>query len=395
MSHALLSPSSAHRWIYCTAAPKYEQQFPDTTSNFAKEGTLAHKLAELKLRKYAVEPMSRRTYSTRLNKLKKDPMWQNEMEDHTEAYLDYIKGIVLRYKTMPYVATEKKLDMGTYAPGSFGTADCIIAAADTLFVIDFKYGKGVPVNADHNPQMMLYALGAIREYQLIYGIQNICMAIVQPRINNISEFKMTVPELVNWGKNTVLPAAEEAVSSAGKFKPGEYCRFCRGKMQCKARNVFYASQKAVMDSHPDVSLDHTITLAELGKYLPMAKQLKSWADDLMEYALNRCLAGDKVPGWKAVEGRGTRIFTDMDAAFKVLMDNKYDEAVLYERVPLSLAKCEKFVGPKRFGQLVGSFITKNPGKPTLAPEGDKRQAISNQIKATDVFTNLEESAKNG
>lgn len=394
MSHALLSPSAAHRWLNCTAAPKYEQQFPDSTSEYAAEGTLAHSVAELRVTKYAVSPMSSRSYNIRLNKLKKDPLWQDEMLDHTETYLDYIKSIVLRYNTLPYVAVERKLDMGLFAPGSFGTADCIIAAGDTLFVIDFKYGKGVAVSADHNPQMMMYALGAIQEYRLIYGITKVCMAIVQPRINNISEFEMPVSELVSWGKEKVTPAATEAVS-AGKFKPGEHCRFCRGKMQCKARNAFYAAQHEVMAQHPAPTIKDTISLAELGGYLPIAKQLKSWADDLLEYALSRCLAGDVVPGWKAVEGRGSRAFTDMDAAFKVLMDNKYDEAVLYERVPLTLAKCEKLVGPKRFGELVGGFITKNAGKPALAPESDKRPAISNQIKAADVFTNLEESVTNG
>jgi len=384
-AHAFLSPSAAHRWLACTAAPKYEQQFPDGESTYTKEGTLAHKVAELKLRKYAIEPMSMRAYHTRLNKLKKDPLWKNEMDDHTETYLDYIKKIMLQYPTQPHVVAEKKLDLSKYAAECFGTADCLILSGDTIHVIDFKYGQGVPVDAKENPQMRLYALGALEAYQIIYNFKKVSMAIVQPRINNISEYEQSVESLVEWGKNTVANAAAAAFQG-GTFQPGEHCRFCKGKMQCKARNEYYAGMKKLVDENKDAT---QITMKRLSQYIPIANELKKWADDITAYALTCCLDGKEVPGYKAVEGKGHREFTDQDAAFKVLIANKYNEAILYERVPLSLAQAEKVVGPKLFGDLVGKYIFKAPGKPALALASDARPAISNIVKAKDIFTNLE------
>jgi hypothetical protein len=309
------------------------------------------------------------------------------MDDHTDTYLDYIKSVMLQYQTAPYVVAEKKLDISSVAPDCFGTADCLICAGKTIHIIDFKYGKGVPVSADHNTQMMLYALGALREYQLIYGFENVQMTIVQPRLNNTSEFTLSVQQLLDWGENFVKPAAQKAFGDNGEFKPGEHCRFCRGKYQCKARAEYYASYKQKADESKD---PRKITANDLGRYLKVAQQLKDWADDMASYALTCCLDGKEVPGWKAVRGRGNREFTDMDAAFNVLKANKYNEAILYERVPMTLAQAEKVVGPKKFNQLVGKFIVKKPGKPTLAPESDKREAVTNEPKAQDIFKNLEE-----
>lgn len=385
--HAFLSPSAAHRWLTCTAAPKYEQQFPDGTSSYAEEGTLAHKVAELKLRKYAIEPMSPRAYHTRLNKLKRDPLWQNEMDDHTDTYLDYIKKVMLQYPTQPHVVAEKRLDLNKYAAKCFGTADCLILAGDTIHVIDFKYGQGVPVDAKENPQMRLYALGALEAYQFIYSFTKVSMAIVQPRINNISEYEQSVDSLTKWGLEVVKPAASKALNGLGsKFQPGEHCRFCRGKLQCRARNEYYAGMKTIVRENKDAT---QISMEMLSRYIPLSEELKSWADDIKAYALTCCLDGMEVPGYKAVEGKGRREFTDQDEAFKVLIKNKYAEAILYERVPLTLAQAEKVVGPKRFGELVGSYIIKAPGKPALAPVTDKRPAITNKVKAKDVFKNLE------
>ena len=193
-AHALLSPSAAHRWLCCTAAPLLEQTFPDSGSEYAAEGTLAHAVAELKLRKYT-EPMSQRTFITRYNKLKKDPLWQPEMDGHTEAYLDFIKQIYLQQPVAPAVRIEERVELEAYAPSCFGTADCLILAGDELYVIDFKYGKGVPVSAEHNPQMMLYALGALEKYQLLYNFKTVHLAIVQPRLNNISTWEISSEEL--------------------------------------------------------------------------------------------------------------------------------------------------------------------------------------------------------
>lgn len=386
--HALLSASSAHRWLKCTAAPKLEQGFPDTTSEYAKEGTLAHAIAELKLRKYAIEPMGPATFTRRLNKLKKEPLYQPEMEGYTEAYLDFIKEKMLAEPVKPFVAAETRVDFGEYVPGGFGTADCLLLTKDVLHVIDFKYGKGVPVSAEDNPQMMLYALGALAKYRLLYSFKEVALHIVQPRLSNFSSFELYVDDLIKWGNDVVRPAAKEAAGDAGRFKPGEHCRFCRAKAQCKARSEYYAALKPERDAHPNAKL---LTVQELGKYLAYAKELSTWAEDLKGHALSCCLDGLEVPGWKAVEGRGTRSFTDQDAAFKILIEHGTDESLLWDRVPKTLAQAEKLIGKKEFELQVGAYIVKSPGKPTLVPETDKRPAISNVPKAADVFRETEQT----
>ena len=385
--HALLSASSAHRWLECTAAPLLEAEFPDTTSTYAKEGTLAHAIAELKVRKYAVEPMTKRAYTAALKKLQKDPLYQEEMDHHTDAYLDYIKAIILKQKETPKVVTEQTVEFDDYVPDGFGTADCLIMLPDELYVVDFKYGKGVPVDARDNPQMRLYALGAIKEYGWMYGFNRIHTCIVQPRIDNYSEDVISRKDLEDWGLKVVKPAADEAMSGKGHYKPGSWCRFCRAKQQCGARCQYYADmyEPSLVSRNPAL-----IDMHQLGIYLQKAKELKAWAEDLQEYALTCCLEGKDVPGWKAVEGRGSRAFTDPDAAFEALQKACIPKETLYNYVPLTLAQAEKVVGKKEFAAILGDMIQKNPGKPTLVPESDKRPAVSNVVKAADVFTNMEE-----
>lgn len=379
--HALLSASSAHRWLHCTGSPLLEKEFPDTTSVYAQEGTLAHELCELKLKKYTTV-MPKGTYTRAHNKIMKSELWQNEMEGTSEAYLEYVKGIMLACEIAPAVLIEKRVDFSRYVPEGFGTADCLILAGDTLHVIDYKHGKGVVVDADHNPQMMLYALGAMDELSLLYRFKSVHMVIVQPRVNNISEFTMTADELVEWGESVVKPKAEAAISGNGTFEAGDWCRFCRAKQQCKTR---YESNDSL---YPELSARHDprlITLEELGEYLKRGRDMAAWLEDMKEYALSESLAGADVPGWKAVEGRGSRAFTDTDAAVDTLIKNGIDESVLYERRVLTLAQMEKAVGKKAFGEIVGNLVVKNPGKPTLVEESDKRPRITNQPTAADVF----------
>lgn len=379
--HALLSASSAHRWLHCTGSPLLEKEFPDTTSVYAQEGTLAHELCELKLKKYTTV-MPKGTYTKAHNKIMKSELWQNEMESTSETYLEYVKGIMLACEIAPAVLIEKRVDFSRYVPEGFGTADCLILAGDTLHVIDYKHGKGVVVDADHNPQMMLYALGAMSELSLLYRFKFVHMTIVQPRVNNISEFTMTADELVEWGESVVKPRAEAAISGNGTFEAGDWCRFCRAKQQCKTR---YESNDSL---YPELSAQHDprlITLEELGEYLKRGKDMAAWLEDMREYALSESLAGADVPGWKAVEGRGSRVFTDTDEAVDTLVKNGIDESVLYERRVLTLAQMEKAVGKKAFGEIVGNLVVKNPGKPTLVEESDKRPKITNQPTAADVF----------
>lgn len=379
--HALLSASGAHRWLHCTGSPLLEKDFPDSTSVYAQEGTLAHYLCELKLMAYTGE-ITKRKLTSMKNKLMKSELWQPEMDSTSEAYLDYIKDITMSYTVKPVILIEKKVDFSQYVPEGFGTADCLILAGDTLHVVDYKHGKGVVVDADHNPQMMLYALGAMSELSLLYRFKFVHMTIVQPRVNNISEFTMTAEELIEWGEKVVKPKAEAAMSGNGEFEAGDWCRFCRAKQQCKTR---YESNDSL---YPELSAQHDprlITLEELGRYLKRGKDMAAWLEDMKEYALSESLAGADVPGWKAVEGRGSRAFTDTDEAVDTLIKNGIDESVLYERRVLTLAQMEKAVGKKAFGELVGDLVIKNPGKPTLVEESDKRPRITNQPTAADVF----------
>ncbi len=379
--HALLSASSAHRWLHCTGSPLLEKEFPDTTSVYAQEGTLAHELCELKLKKYTTV-MPKGTYTRAHNKIMKSELWQNEMESTSETYLEYVKEIMLACEIAPAVLIEKRVDFSRYVPEGFGTADCLILAGDTLHVIDYKHGKGVVVDADHNPQMMLYALGAMDELSLLYRFKSVHMVIVQPRVNNISEFTMSAEDLRSWGESVVKPKAEAAISGNGTFEAGDWCRFCRAKQQCKTR---YESNDSL---YPELSAQHDprlITLDDLGEYLRRGRDMAAWLEDMKEYALSESLAGADVPGWKAVEGRGSRAFTDTDEAIDILIKNGIDESVLYERRVLTLAQMEKAVGKKAFGEIVGNLVVKNPGKPTLVEESDKRPKITNQPTAADVF----------
>lgn len=371
--HALLSASSAHRWLVCTPSARLEEQLPEKRSEYADEGTLAHEIAELKLRKYYIEPMPKSTFTRRLNKLKKHELFQEEMLKHTDTYLEYLQSITLSFSSKPYVAVEKRVDYSAYAPEGFGTCDFIIIHREDLYVTDFKYGKGVPVSAENNPQMKLYALGAYLEYSLLYPIKQVHLAIVQPRLDSISEWSLSIDELLAWGEE-IKPIAQKAFNGEGEFVPGEHCKFCRAKAQCRARaNEFLALEDFGLKD-PQLLSD-----AEIGQILEKAMDLESWVKALKDYALGETLKGKEIPGWKAVEGRGQRNFVDIEKAFEHLKANGIDEAMLYERVPLTVSKLEKQLGKKQFKELLEEpgFIEKTPGKPTLVPISDKRPPIVN------------------
>ena len=380
-AHALLSASSAHRWLNCTSSAKLEEQFPDTSSEAAQEGTIAHELAELKVRHY-FHPVDfgRQKFTRRVNKLKKEELWQNEMDGYTEEYLDYIKVLANGLASKPGAVIEQKFYYDAWAPGGFGTADCILIHGDTIHIIDFKYGKGVPVSAEKNPQMMLYALGAYDTYKLLYPIQNIKMTIIQPRLDSVSEWGCTLEELLEFGKY-VKERAVLAIDGKGDFAPDvSTCRFCRAKAQCRARSDYNVNQAFDLGELPPL-----ITHAEAGERLARLADVAKYQKDLQEWALAECLAGNEVPGWKAVEGRGSRDWIDMDKAFEALQASGTPEALLWEKKPLTLAQIEKMLGKKEFDTCVGSMVVKNPGKPALVKESDKRDAITNKITAAEAF----------
>lgn len=383
-AHALLSASGAHRWLVCTPSAKLEEQFPDTASEAAEEGTLAHELAEMKVRNYFnTDDVSKRKLTYAIKKLKENKLWQDEMLTHTDSYLDYIRSISIKLPSRPAVEIEKRLDLGAYVPGGFGTADFIMFQGEDLYVVDFKYGKGVPVSAEENPQMMLYALGAYQAYCFLYPVRKIHLAIVQPRLDSISEWTCSLDDLLKFGVY-VTERAALAFDGEGDFSPGEeQCRFCRAKQQCRARADYNVQMAFSQDKG---KIPPLISSEEAGRYLLQREDLEKWLKDLKEWALAECLAGHEVPGWKAVEGRGSRDWTDMDAAFeKLTKSGMTEEVMLWEKKPLTPAQVEKLIGEKNFQDAVGEFVTKKPGKPALVKESDKREAITNKITAAEVF----------
>lgn len=388
--HAILSPSAAHRWLHCTPAPRVEAEFPETTSEYAEEGRLAHSVCELAAKKkFAV--MNNRTYNSRLKKLKADPKWDDEMLSTAATYVEHLTEHAMRFEHAPYVALEVQVDITDYAPEAFGTCDCIMIGGDELIITDYKHGKGVPVSAQDNPQMLLYALGALKLYRPIYGdmIRRVSTYIDQPRLGSYDGASMTVEELLAWGES-IKPKAAAAFMGTGEFAPGEWCRFCRAKAKCRAR----ANQNTALEDFKDcIPLGRSIPMQteydatgfkpsncltdeEIGALLVRAEGLVAWYNDLKEYALVAYLNGKTIPGWKAVEGRSTRAWTDQDAALEALMAGGVEEAIIYDRVPKTLAQLEKVIGKQRFGELVGGMITKSPGKPALAAESDKRPAYN-------------------
>ena len=366
-THALLSASSAGKWLNCPASARLEAELPDNSGEAAAEGTLAHALAELKLRKYFT-PMATRTYNTEMKKLKADPLYQEEMQRHTDTYVEYLKSVAMSCKESPFAAIEQHVDFNRYAPGGFGTADCILIGEDTMWVTDFKYGKGVPVKADHNPQMMLYALGAVEAFGFFYDIRRVVMTIVQPRLDSTSVFELGRDELLDWGASTVEPAAGLAASGGGTCVPGPWCEnyFCKARSRCRARAEMF------LEAAGPATPPEFLSSVEIGDLLTRCRGLPKWYGELEAYALEAELDGEDVPGWKAVEGRSVRQFTDQDAAFDALINAGYSDAMLYDRKPKTLAALEKDLGKPEFAELCGSYVIKPPGKPTLVPDEDKR-----------------------
>ena len=388
--HAILSPSAAHRWLHCTPAPRVEAEFPETTSEYAEEGRLAHSVCELAAKK-KFTVMNNRTYNSRLKKLKADPKWDDEMLSTAATYVEHLTEHAMRFEHAPYVALEVQVDITDYAPEAFGTCDCVMIGGGELIITDYKHGKGVPVSAQDNPQMLLYALGALKLYRPIYGdmIRRVSTYIDQPRLGSYDGASMTVEELLAWGES-IKPKAAAAFMGTGEFAPGEWCRFCRAKAKCRAR----ANQNTALEEFKDcIPLGRSIPMQaeydatgfkpsncltdeEIGALLVRAEGLVAWYNDLKEYALAACLNGKTIPGWKAVEGRSTRAWTDQDAALDALMAGGVEEAIIYDRVPKTLAQLEKVIGKQRFGELVGGMIIKSPSKPALAAESDKRPAYN-------------------
>jgi len=366
-THALLSASAAKRWLNCPPSVRLTENMPDTSSAYAAEGTLAHALGELKLRK-RFELMKKSVFDKMLKELKADEHYSAEMDGYTDAYLDYVSSIMHSFSTKPYIAIEKKLEYSHVAPDGFGTCDCLVMCSGELHVIDFKYGKGVAVSAEDNPQLKLYALGAVREYELLYDIHNITLHIVQPRTEDgNSSWSISRTELDSWGES-IRPVAQLAYEGKGEFKCGDHCRFCKAKANCRARSEHILAKSVFSELPPEL-----LSFEEIGKVLERAHLFANWLSDVENYALNAILSGETITGFRVVEGKSNRRIKDIDAAFEVLKNSGFDEAVLYERTPLGLTALEKLTGgKKKLTELIGGYIDKPQGKPTLVSADDKR-----------------------
>ena len=368
--HALLSASGAHRWLECTPSAQLELQFPQSTSEYAEEGTAAHELCELTAR-YWLGEINEAEYENQRDELAKGKYYNAEMQECANDYAKFVAEKTAAARETcedAFTALEVRVDFSKYVKDGFGTGDCIIVSDNVLEIIDFKYGKGVRVEAAGNPQMKLYALGAYLEYNTLFDIDSVRMTIFQPRLSGVqSSDEITVKELLEWAEKYVKPRAKLAYKGEGEFAPSEeVCKFCRAKAQCKARAD---KNLKLFDEAPDVLL---LTPEDAGKILEQAGDIQSWLADLESLVSSTLLAGQPVEGWKMVEGRSNRRFTDELKVVAAMKAAGYDESLLYERKLITLTQMEKDFGKKAVAETLGELIVKPQGKPTLAPAKDKR-----------------------
>lgn len=376
-AHAILSASGAHRWLECTPSAQLEATLAATTSIYAEEGTIAHELAEI-CALFKTGQITVQEYNDRFAEIKTSGYYSAEMQEYCDAYADFIvaKREALVEKAgdlLTDVLLEARIRFSDWVPDGFGTADCLILAEGYMEVIDFKYGKGKRVDAFQNPQMRLYTLGAYQTYGLIWDVENVTMTIYQPRIaNGITSDEIKLEELLDWAENYVKPRAALAIQGKGDFCPSEEtCRFCRAKATCKARAE---ENLKLFDDAPDRYL---LTVEEAGAILEKAGDIEAWLSDLRSYVEGELMTGTQVPGWKLVEGRSVRRFADEKAVAEALIADGVDPALIYKpRELLTLTQLEKDFGKKYVAETLGGLIIKPVGKPTLAPESDRRPAIT-------------------
>lgn len=383
-AHAKLSASGASRWATCPGSVQMEDGIPDKESIYAQEGTLAHEMSELKLKHY-LDPkgFGKRKLNAAIKKLKENELYQAEMESYTDTYVDFIKEKALSFPSNPYIEIEKRVDFSRWVDGGFGTCDCVLIHGSTLSIIDLKYGKGVPVSSEQNEQLILYALGAYDAFNLIYNIDKIELNIVQPRINNFSTWEISLTELLLWGDYFKVQA-EKALGGNGELVPSaKACKFCKARDICTARAENNLSLESEIKLKPN-----EIPKDKLYEYISRGEDIAKWVADLKAYALDMCLKGEDVKGLKAVAGRTSRSWTNQDEAINKLIEGGVDEAIIYDKVPLTLAKLEKALGKQQFTTLVGDMVVTSEGKPTLVFENDKRPAITNTVNATSIFKPL-------
>ncbi len=380
-------PSSSHSWINCPFSAIARQQIPDRSSKYAETGTLAHELCEIKLRLYFGQITSEE-FAERLSQIQSNALYTDDMLSSSNEYLETVKELSLtHYDTQPIAYIEQKISYDNICGADgFGTSDCILLGGDTLTVIDYKNGSGVPVSAESNPQMRLYAYGALHSVvnPMFYDIKKIVMCIVQPNLNSITTDVITTAELLDWIENTVKPAVNKINAGCKDRVPGKWCKegFCPNFTQCSAwREKFASAYADFTTDYADKDTD-TLTNDELGDLYAKVSELSVWIDKLKARVEFEIQGGRPVKGWKMVEGRSTRCLTDVDAAFgELCKQTGIDKSLLYKTTPVSLTEAEKIIGKKDFGNICKPWISKKSGKPALAPESDKRKAIDHSAES--------------
>ena len=360
--HALLSASSSHRWLNCNPSARLEREFADRETLAAAEGTAAHALAEHKLKR-KLKLRSERPVS---------PFDTEEMEICTDDYADFVMEQVTKERRRDpdtQVFIEQRLDFSCYVPEGFGTGDCLIVSKGRLHIIDLKYGMGLLVDSEENPQMKLYALAALTQYEEQYQIKKVKLTIFQPRRENVSTWETSVAKLKKWATKELVPKAEKAFKGEGEYCPGEWCIFCKAAVKCRAR-----AEDKLRLAQSEFKMPPLLTDAEIEDVLAKLPDIKKWADEIQEYALAKALAGKEWAGFKLVEGRSVRKFTDERAVVKAANEAGYHD--IYKQTLISLTEMEKLMGKAEFSKVLGALVTKPQGKPTLVPDTDKRQAIS-------------------
>lgn len=377
MSHAILSPSSAGRWISCTPSARLEEQFPESTSEFAEEGSLAHEVGETILRHFNKE-LKMQTYSKKLCALAESKYYSGELQTYAENYAAYVREkfqAARKRDKQAVLRIEEKIDISAYVPDGFGTGDAIIIAEGVMDIIDLKYGKGVKVSAERNKQMMCYALGALDMFSFIYDIRTIRMTIYQPRLDNISEWETSAEDLEKWGANELIPRAAMAFKGEGDYVPGSHCKFCRAKARCKALADYNMSIEKYDFEEPAL-----LTATDVAEILSRADQLKSWLSAVEDYALQSALEGEVFPGFKLVEGRSVRQYSDASKIAEVLTENGFKEDQIFDKKLKTITTLEKLVTKKTFNALCGDLLIKPEGKPTLVAESDPRPVYNSAEK---------------
>lgn len=375
-AHATLSASGASRWINCTPSARLEEKYGEHKSSiFAEEGTLAHELSELYIRHDVLSNISEDDFNETLEKIMSNELFNTEMLDVIPIYVDYVATETEAAKSDEFAITEieQKLDLTEFVPESFGTADCTIISKDTIEVIDLKYGKGVPVYAMHNKQLMLYGLGALRKYDIAFEIKNVKLTIVQPRINNISTWEISVLDLIKWAHDELAPAAKLAFEGKGELKSGDWCKFCSVKNRCKILAEEQLKIAKYEFSNPELLSDE-----EISGILKRVDGLIEWANSVKDYALGQSLNNKKIwPGFKLVEGRSIRKWADEEKVVEAIFENipEASEDEIYNMKIKSITDIEKLYGKARVDKLLSSVIIKPQGKPTLVPNEDKRPAL--------------------